>query len=187
MPPPRKVDLLPADLREWLREALVARGFGGYEDLADELNRKLALSGSTMTIRKSALHGFGSKYQQFIKLQEEAGDWVQGFVSDIGIEGEADRHGALFQMLTALAFKTMKSAMEDEAPDPKNLAYLGKMMKDIMSSSGVREKLLDAERARIREEERQAAAESAERSAVQLGFSADMAAQLRRGVLGTKG
>ena len=27
MPPPRKVDLLPAELKGWLRDELVARGF----------------------------------------------------------------------------------------------------------------------------------------------------------------
>lgn len=162
MPPPRKVDLLPADLRDWLREELIARGFGDYEALSDALNQKLAISGSTLTIKKSALHEFGSEYREFVRLQEEAGDWVEGFVRDIGMEGEAERHGALFQMLTALAFKTMKSAMEAEAPDPKNLAYLGKMLKDLMASSGLREKMKADERARIREE---AAAEAARAAA----------------------
>lgn len=164
MPPPRKVDLLPADLRDWLREELVVRGFGDYEGLADALNRKLALSGSAMVIRKSALHSYGSEYREFVKLQEEAGDWVEGFVRDIGLEGEAERHGALFQMLTALAFKTMKSAMEADAPDPKALAYLGKMMKDMMSSSGLREKMKADEIARVRAEEREAAVEGAARA-----------------------
>ncbi len=34
MPPPRKVDLLPADLKRYLQEALKERGFAGYEELA---------------------------------------------------------------------------------------------------------------------------------------------------------
>jgi len=188
MPPPRKVDLLPADLRDWLREELVERGFGDYESLADSLNNKLALSGSTMTIQKSALHKFGSEYQAFVRLQEEAGDWVEGFVRDIGLEGEAERHGALFQMLTALAFKTMKSAMDDEeAPDPKALAHLGKMMKDMMSSSGLREKMKADEIARIeraaREEEQQAMAGKLD-EAVAAGDVDAEAAQRARAVMG---
>lgn len=189
MPPPRKVDLLPVELRDWLREELVERGFGDYEALADALNNKLALSGSEMTIKKSALHAFGAEYREFVKLQEEAGDWVEGFVREIGIEGEADRHSALFQMLSSLAFKTMKSAMSEDAPDPKNLAYLSKMMKDLMSSSGLREKMKSDERARIerdaREEEQKELsgkldeavaagsvdAEAAQRARVAMGFA----------------
>lgn len=162
MPAPRKVDLLPADLRDWLREELVARGFGDYEQLADALNNKLALSGSTMTIQKSAIHRFGSEYQEFVRVQEEAGDWVKGFMLEVGMDGEAERHSALFQMLTALAFKTMKSQMESDAPDPKDLAFLGKMLKDVMASSGMRQKLLADEEKRMREA---AAAEAAQAAA----------------------
>ena len=60
MPVPRKVDLLPAELRQWLQEALRARGFGDYEALAEELNWRLAEAGSELRIRKSALHDYGS-------------------------------------------------------------------------------------------------------------------------------
>jgi len=135
MPLPRKVDLLPAELRDWLREELVARGFGDYEALSEALNTKLALTGSELSLSKSAIHRFGSEYHEFVKLQEEAGNWVEGFMAEVGMADEAKRHSALFQMLTALAFKTMKAAMESEAPDPKDLHFLGKMLKDVMSSS----------------------------------------------------
>lgn len=184
MPPPRKVDLLPADLRDWLREELVARGFGDYEALSDAVNQRLALTGSTLTIKKSALHEYGKEYREFVRLQEEAGDWVEGFVRDIGMEGEAERHGALFQMLTALAFKTMKSAMEAEAPDPKNLAYLGKMLKDMMASSGLREKMKADEIARLKRIAREEAAEFVETEVQEMGLNAERAAELRRKLLG---
>lgn len=165
MPSPRKVDLLPAELRDWLREELARRGFGDYEALADALNTKLALAGSELTLSKSAIHRFGSEYQEFVKLQEEAGDWVEGFVREVGMEGEAERHSALFQMLTALAFKSMKSAMASDAPDPKDLHFLGKMLKDVMSSSGMRQKLLADEAKRIREEAATEAARAAAKAA----------------------
>lgn len=164
MPAPRKVDLLPPEMRDWLREELVERGFADYEALADALNTKLSLSGSTLTIQKSAIHRFGSEYQEFVKMQEEAGDWVEGFVREVGMDGEAERHSALFQMLTALAFKTMKSRMSEEATDPKALADLAKMLKDVMASSGMRQKLLADEEKRLREE----AAADAARAAAQL-------------------
>lgn len=31
MPAPRKIDMLPPELRDWLKAELVGRGFGDYE------------------------------------------------------------------------------------------------------------------------------------------------------------
>jgi hypothetical protein len=69
-------------------------------------------------------------------------------MSEAGIGDEAKRHNVLFQMITALAFKVMQAQMTragDEI-DPRELGFLGKMMKDIMSSAGIREQLVAAER-----------------------------------------
>lgn len=60
MPAPRKVDLLPPELRQWLHEELRARGFADYEALADALNGRLEDAGLDLRIRKTALHEFGS-------------------------------------------------------------------------------------------------------------------------------
>ena len=38
MPPPRKVDLLPVELRAWLQEELRARGFADYVALSEALS-----------------------------------------------------------------------------------------------------------------------------------------------------
>jgi hypothetical protein len=148
MPPPRKVDLLPAELRAWLQEELRARGFGGYEELAEALNFRLEEAGSELRIRKSALHAFGQEYEAFVKLQEQAGDWAAGWLADQGLADEAKRHNVLFQMITALAFKVMQAQMtrEGDEIDPKELHFLGRMLKDVMHSSGIRESLIAAER-----------------------------------------
>ena len=69
-------------------------------------------------------------------------------MQDQGLEDEAKRHNVLFQMITTLAFKVMKNQMTKEGDeiDPRELHFLGKMMKDIMASSGIREKLVEEER-----------------------------------------
>lgn len=148
MPPPRKVDLLPAELRQWLKEAMVAKGFGGYEELADELNSLLEDAGSEIRIQKSALHEFGTEYREFVKVQEEASSWAQNWMKDMGLEDQAQRHNVLFQMLTTLAFKTMQAEIIKEGSqiDPKNLHFIGRMMKDVMQSSGVVQAMRDKER-----------------------------------------
>ena len=147
MPSPRKVDLLPTELRDWLRSELERRGFGDYEQLADDLNARLSAEGVSLTIQKSAIHAFGQEHRQFTKLQEEASAWAEEWFTSEGLEGEAKRHGVLFNMLSALAFKFMRGQMaEGKDIDPKELHFVGRMMKDLMASSGMREKLLEEER-----------------------------------------
>jgi predicted butyrate kinase (DUF1464 family) len=158
MPPPRKVDLLPSELKSFLQDALKKRGFGGYEDLADELNSMLEAEGMTLRIGKSALHAYGQEYSEFVKYQEEASSWAAEWMNDNGLEEEAQRHNILFQMITTLAFKVMQTQMSKSGDeiDPKELHFIGKMLKDVMSSSGMREKMKADERTRVAEEAAQA-------------------------------
>ena len=148
MPPPRKVDLISADLRKWLQDALIQRGFGDYEALADDLNDKLAENGSEVRIQKSALHAYGSEFREFVRLQEQASDWAKEWLGEMGMDDQAQRHNVLFQMLTTLAFKVMQSEItkEGDAIDPQALHFLARMMKDVMSSSGIMQQMREKER-----------------------------------------
>lgn len=148
MPAPRKVNLLPPELKKWLEEELRARGFADYEALAEALNWRLEEAGLDLRIQKSALHAFGAEYAEFVKVQESASAWATEWMTEAGIGEEAKRHNVLFQMITALAFKVMQAEMIKGADeiDPKNLHFIGRMMKDIMQSSGIREQLAAAER-----------------------------------------
>lgn len=148
MPPPRKIDLLPAELRLWLQEELRARGFGQYEDLAEALNFRLEEAGLDLRIRKSALHDFGSEYREFVRLQEQASDWAKEWLGEMGMDDQAQRQNVLFQMLTTLAFKVMQKEVEKEGDEisPQNLHFLARMMKDVMSSSGIVQAMREKER-----------------------------------------
>ena len=139
MPPPRKIDLLPTELRAWLQEELRARGFAQYEDLAEALNFRLEQAGMDLRIRKSAIHDFGSEYREFVRLQEQASDWAAEWLGEMGMDDQAQRQNVLFQMLTTLAFKVMQAEVSKEGADisPQNLHFLARMMKDVMSSSGI--------------------------------------------------
>lgn len=148
MPAPRKINLLPPELKTWLEDELRARGFGGYEALAEALNWKLEAAGLELRIQKSALHEYGAEYAELVKVNEQASAWATEWMTENGIGEEAKRHNVLFQMITALAFKVMRAEMLKEGGeiDPKNLHFIGRMMKDIMHSSGIREQLVAAER-----------------------------------------
>lgn len=189
MPAPRKVDLLPPELRRWLQEELKARGFGDYVALAEALNFRLEEEGLALRIGKSALHAYGQEYAEFARHQEEASAWAAEWMRDAGLEEEAQRHNILFQMITTLAFKVMRAQMLKEGGeiDPRELAFLGKMLKDVMASSGMREKLMEAERARIAAEARaQAQAEMSRKldDAVSAGSVDVEAAQAAREIMG---
>lgn len=147
MPVPRKVDLLPSELKGWLKEELQVRGFGGYEDLAEALNFRLEEAGLDLRIRKSALHAFGQEYETFVKYQDEANAWAANWMKEEGLADEAQRHSVLFQMISTVAFKVLQKKIDEgQDADPKELHFIGRMLKDVMASSGIRQKMIEDER-----------------------------------------
>lgn len=148
MPPPKKIDRLPPEIRSWLEETLRDRGFSDYVAITDELNEKLIDAGKVVSFHHATVHRFGQEYHAFVRTQETASAWAQEWMQENGLEEEAKRHNVLFQMVTALAFKAMESQMtrEGDKIDPKELHFIGKMLKDIMASAGIRQNMLQAER-----------------------------------------
>lgn len=148
MPPPKKIDRLPPEIRSWLEETLRDRGFSDYVAITDELNEKLIDAGKVVSFHHATVHRFGQEYHAFVRTQETASAWAQEWMQENGLEEEAKRHNVLFQMVTALAFKAMESQMtrEGDEIDPKELHFIGKMLKDIMASAGIRQNMLQAER-----------------------------------------
>ncbi|HHK74839.1 MAG TPA: DUF3486 family protein [Rhizobiales bacterium] len=187
MPPIKKVDQLPEETRDWLKQALKDGGFSGYEEIANDLNQRLEEGGHSLRLHRASVQRFGAEYKEFVKYQEEAGAWAADWMNDQGLEDEANRHSVLFQMLTSLAFKFMKSEMrEDKVVDPKELHFIGRMMKDIMASSGMREQLIAKEAERIKAEERASAADVAGKAAKQAGMSADTVEEIKAVILGVE-
>lgn len=148
MPPPRKIDLLPSEFRTQLQEELRASGFADYEGIAERLNFRLEEAGMELRIQKSAIHAFGTEYKEFVRLQEQASDWAKEWLGDMGMEDQAQRQNVLFQMLTTLAFKVMQKEVEKEGDEisPQNLHFLARMMKDVMSSSGIVQAMQEKDR-----------------------------------------
>ncbi len=185
MPPVKKVDLLPAEMKDWFKQALKDGGFSGYEQIAEDLNTRLEDEGYSLRIHRASVQRFGAEYKEFVKYQEEAGAWAADWMNDQGLEDEANRHSVLFQMLTSLAFKFMKSQMVDDKDiDPKELHFVGRMMKDIMASSGIREQLVAKERERIKDEERSRAASMVEKIAKKAGMTAETVEGIKAEILG---
>lgn len=187
MPPAKKLDLIPEEIRNWLSEELAQFGFGNIVEVTEGLNFRLEESGQELRIGKTAV----GNYAKALKDQREAFAIADTLLSDMDIEAEGELHKVLMQMIATSAVHMIQSVREEGGNlDPKDLMSLGRMLKDLMASSGMREKLLEDERQRIAREAREAARaeieEALEETATEAGLSADMLKALRAGVLGVK-
>jgi hypothetical protein len=192
MPPQRKIDLIPEELRIWLREELTERGFGDIEEVTESLNFRLEEAGQEISIGKTAV----GKYSKALKDQRDAFAIADTLLSDMNVEKEGELHQVLMQMIATSAVHMIQNVRNEEGHlDPKDLMNLGRMLKDLMSSSGLREKLLADERERVAKE---AAAKERARMEAEIeqtiedvvesepGLSLDVIARLRRDFLGVK-
>ena len=182
----RKIDLLPAALHDWLREELTGRGHSDYREITGALNTRIAEAGLEISVGKSAVIEYGAEHREFAKLQQEASGWAAEWIGEVGLEDEARRHSALFEMITTLAFKATKARFSQDGEDiqPRDLHFLGRMLKDLMASSGLREALSENERLRLAAQERRAGAERATTAAHRAGLSPEVAAAIRAAVEG---
>lgn len=148
MPPPRKVDLLPAELRQWLQEELAERGFADYEQLAEDLSFRLEEAGLELRIGKSAIHAYAQDFKAYSDAQQQAQDEMRTFLREVSLEDEIDVTSALFQQLTTIAWK-LQMAMADphNLPDPRGLKDLTSALTNLIRSTTLRDEILKAERA----------------------------------------
>ena len=192
MPRRSKISHLPDEMQDWLRGELRARGFADYDAVVDALNDRLRDEGMEVTISRTSLVRFAQGQKKFAKLQREADAWAQQFLSTEGVDNEAHRHKVLFGMLSGHAFRSMANAFQDpedrEDLDlaPRDLQLLGRMLKDLMTSSGIREAITDKERRRLIEGERKSAADRAVTATRTAGvpLTPEVAAEIRRAVQG---
>lgn len=187
MPPPKKLDLIPDELRERLKATLEKRGFGDIVEVTEALNGWLEEEGLELTIGKTAV----GNYSKLLKDQREAFGMAETLLADMDIGAESDMHRTLMQMIATSAMHMMQAVREEDGHlDAKSLMSLGRMLKDLMGSAGIREKLVADERARIAREAREAAqAEMAERfeaATAEAGLGEDTVAQMRRQFLGLR-
>ncbi len=181
MPAPRKVDLIPPELRTWLRETLARRGFGDFLAVTDELNALLEARGEELRLGRTAV----AEYSKLLKDQREAFGMAETLLADMDVAAEGDLHRTLMQMIAASAMQMMRAVREEDGRlDPKDLGLLARMLKDLMGSAGLRETLLENERGRLARQAREAAAAAVETSSAELGLSAETVAAVKARILG---
>ncbi|UWQ31279.1 DUF3486 family protein [Leisingera sp. M527] len=187
MPPPKKLDLVPLEIRQRLALALQERGFGDIHGVTEDLNFWLDEKGLELRVGKSAVGNFS----QLLKTQRDAFAIAETLLADMDIEAESGMHRALMQMIAAAMFQLMQAVAEKgDQIDAKSLANLARTLKDLMHSAGLREKMLEEERQRVAKKAREEAqAEMAGRldeAVSEAGLSPERAENIRNRVLGLR-
>ncbi|WP_375227519.1 phage protein Gp27 family protein [Roseobacter sp. S98] len=181
MPPPKKLDLVPEEFVERLKQMLSDRGFSDIIEVTEEFNTLLEVDGISIRVGKTAVGNFS----KMLKDQREAFSMAETLLSDMDLEAESDMHRTLMTMIATSAMQMMRSVREGDGHLPAgDLMNLGRMLKDLMGSSAVREKLLEDDRKRIAREEREKAAEAGAKAVRQAGMSEELEEQIKASILG---
>jgi hypothetical protein len=138
MPVPKKLDLIPDVVLDRLKAALKARGFADIIQVTKELNFWLEAEGLELRIGKTAV----GEFSLLLKRQRDAFSVARHVMAEMEIGEESAIHDTLFQLIAAQAIHLVK-AMSDanQTFEAKDLHFLGKMLKDLMTAAGINEKL----------------------------------------------
>lgn len=181
MPPPKKLDLVPEELIDQLKQMLADRGFGDIVEVTDEFNTLLKVNGCEISIGKTSVGNFS----KLLKDQRDAFSMAETLLSDMDLEAESDMHRTLMTMIATSAMQMMSAVRREDGHLPaSDLMNLGRMLKDLMGSTGIREKLLDDERKRIAQKAREEAAEAGVKAVRQAGLSRELEEQIKADILG---
>lgn len=181
MPPPRKLDLIPDEFRQWLVEELKARGFADILAVTEALNFRLDAAGLEVRIGKTAV----GEYSKLLKDQREAYAMSEALLADMDVEAESEMHKVLTHLLSTMTFQLLQKVREqDKVLEPKQLMEIGRMLQSVMGSTAVREKIREDERNRIAARAKADAAKDLDAASASLGLTADTVEAIKRKILG---
>lgn len=184
MPPRPKIAQLPPELRDWLDQELVRRGFGDYTQLAADLKREAAARGQRAEVGKSAVQVYGKNLERRLSAIRASTEAARA-IADAAPDDADQRSAAVISLIQTEIFDTLIQLQEagDENVDPVQRAkILSNVAKNAatLSRASVNQKKHELEiRARV-----SAAAESVSKIAAAGGASKATVAELRREILG---
>lgn len=186
MPKRPAIEALPPAVKQWLDKALSDGNFSGYEALESELKER------GYQIGKSSIHRYGQKLERklaAIKASTQAATAIAEAAPD-----DADlRSAAVMSLVQTEIFEVLVNLQEasdedvDQVTRVKLLSQAAKNIATLSRASVNQKKWQVAIEAKIRDEERQRAAEAVAESAKAAGVSPETIAIIRRDVLGMAG
>ena len=145
MPPRSKVHALPQELKEWLDNELMARGFADYEQLAADLKARGA------DVSRSSLQRYGSPFEKKMAQLKLAGEQARALVD--AAPDEEDKLGAAVIRMTQE--KIFNLLMElDINPEEVDVNKLFKNAAEIGKASVNQKRFSMEARAAIKDEAR---------------------------------
>ncbi|MGK2899209.1 MAG: phage protein Gp27 family protein [Burkholderiaceae bacterium] len=120
-----KIAQLPQNLRDWLHKAFVERGFGGIEQITEDLNALMKEAGVAISIGKSAVGAESQKVkraQEAIRATTEAARLIADTSPDVGDKRSAGAMAIVQSEVFDLLLRIRESA---DADDDARLAKLG--------------------------------------------------------------
>jgi hypothetical protein len=171
MPRRSKIELLPAEIKAWLDEALVENNFSEYRLLSDELRAR------GHEISKTSVHEYGQLFEERLRalklVSEQARAVVQAAPDDDGAVNDA-----LVRLTQEKMFGILMEINVD--PDTVDLAKLARAVAELGKAS-VAQKRWQVE---ARKQALEDAARVAGAAAKSAGLSAQSVDALKREILG---
>lgn len=170
MPAPSKVAKLPEEIRAELDGRLIRGGFAGYEALAAWLTEQ------GFEISKSALHRYGSQFEERVSALKAATDQARAIVAE-----SPDDEGAMGEALMRLVQEKLFSVLLEVNVDPEkvNINSLARSIAELGRASVTQKKYASEVKARA-----DAAASVVDRVAKRGGLSPESVAEIRTAILG---
>lgn len=172
-----KIGALPAEIRDWLDNALAEGNFSGYQLLSEELKAR------GYNISHAAVHRYGQKIEKRMAAIRAATEAAQLLAKNTPDQSD-ELSASVIRMAQSELFDVMVDLQEAEAEnDPskrvKLLSRAALAISNLARAKVTHRKWQDEARART-----EAAASSAEKIARKGGLSAESVEQLRREILG---
>ena len=111
MPKPKKIDLLPEEVKKDLEARLIEKGFGGYCELSDWL------ADQGYSISKSAIHRFGSEFKENLEkmnvVAHQTKAIIEAFPDEEDIAAQALSRLSQTQMFNILNGMNINAVVQD--------------------------------------------------------------------------
>ena len=170
MPPRSKVHSLPPELKEWLDNELMARGFGDYVQLAADLKKRGA------DVSKSALQRYGSPFEQRMAQLKMASDQARALVD--AAPDEEDKLGAAVVRMTQERIFSLLMELEIN-PEDVDINKLFKNAAEIGKASVTHKRFSMEARAALKEEARRELLEEQKTKLEAMGAKAGVTPETR--------
>lgn len=167
MPPRSKIKQLPADLKQWLDQALVAGNFSGYELLEKELAER------GFVISKSSINRYGQEFEQRLHALKLATEQARA-IADSAPDDAGAMNDALIRLVQQKAFDTLLK-MEEGA----SIKDVGLMVARLSSATVKQKQWASEVRAKA-----EAVADAVAKLGKKGGLSASAVDTIRRDILG---